>query len=127
MKPRDKHKEFSLSSKAGFVALFLLAIFFGNLKYNQYKTKKAIEREKQNLISQANSLGKKNRELGESLNYLNSKNFKEKIAREQLNLKKEGESVYSFTESKTLQGNSLASDINTKTNYEKWLEYFFNN
>lgn len=115
----------SLKSYGGIIALTITAIFFGNLKYKQYKIEKTIEKEKLKLIQAAENYNKKNRELEESLNYFNSQNFREKTAREQLNLKKEGEQVFAFSEPKKIQNQNTQTQ-NNKPNYEKWLEYFFN-
>lgn len=82
--------------------------------------------EKEKLAQQMRSLQQKNQELSQSLSYLNSTSFKERVARQQLGLKKEGETVYNFTASggKTLEE---PSEQNERGNFEKWVEYFFGN
>ena len=113
-----------LSSKIAIFGLLILLVFLGNLKYKQWKNQLEIEKQKQNLQSEADALEKKNNELNQSLQYLNSPSFKERVAREQLNLKKDGETVYSFGDAATSSGLSLQTDGKTH-NAQKWWNYFF--
>ena len=113
-----------LYSKYSLIFLVVLLAFMANLEFKQYRDQKAIEAQKASLQEQADSLSKKNRELNESLAYLNSTDFKERVARQQMNLKKEGEVVYGFTEAdgSALQaGQQKAAD----SNFVKWWKYFF--
>ncbi|HVY68202.1 MAG TPA: septum formation initiator family protein, partial [Patescibacteria group bacterium] len=68
---------------------------------------------------------KKNDELNQSLQYLNSPSFKERVAREQLNLKKEGETVYGFSEADSASSTALAVPTDGLSNPAKWWNYFF--
>ena len=116
-----------LSSKLTIVLLTILLGFFTNMKFQQWNTQKAINKEKQNLSNQAAALEQKNNELSQSLSYLNSSDFKERVARQQLGLKKEGEKVFDFSEAPVPSGNSLAANsANGKSNYQKWWNYFTN-
>ena len=85
-----------------------------------------MEKEKQKLAQQAQGLEQKNKELSDSLLYLNSSGFKERVARQQLNLKKQGEVVYNFGQN-TGGVNTQETDqgVNKSGNFQKWLEYFF--
>ena len=113
----------ALSSKIAILALLILAGFFGNLKFKQWQSQKQIEQEKQKLQSQAEALQKKNDELNLSLSYLNSPDFKERVARQQLNLKKQGETVYTFGD---LPGNAGLDEAEQKNgNAKKWRDHFF--
>ena len=113
-----------ISSGLAIAALLLLALFLGNLKYQQYRDQRQIEQQKQNLQQQADALQKKNNQLTQSLEYLNSTDFKESVARQQLDLKKEGEQVYSFSNA----AETAASGAEAKgSNFKKWWSYFFNN
>jgi cell division protein FtsB len=118
----------NLTSKLTLGLLALLLIFLGRLKYQQYKNQQAIDREKQRLEQQISSLGKKNQDLSDSLSYLGSADFKERVARQQLNLKKDGEVVFGFSDNAAqAQSGALDSGQNAGPNYEKWIEYFFGN
>ena len=100
--------------------------FLGQLKFKQWQNQNRIETEKLNLLQQADELEKKNQELTKSLEYLNSPDFKEKVAREQLALKREGEVVYSFSAKPETQ--TILTDSRIKQgNLEKWWDYFFKN
>jgi cell division protein FtsB len=118
-----------LSTKITLVALGLLLIFFANVKYKQYKNQKNIENEKQLIMEQIDSKERKNKELSDSLNLLSGPDHKERVARQQFNLKKDGELVYNFTEKPA----TSAQTINTteqglpQGNPQKWWNYFFNN
>ncbi len=113
-----------LNSKYFLVLLVILFGFLANLEFKQFRDQKAIEAQKADLQQQADSLLKKNRELNESLSYLNSPEFKERVARQQMNLKKEGEVVYGFTEAggNVPQGSQPQSK---ESNFVKWWKYFF--
>ncbi len=116
----------TLSSKIALIALALLMIFLGNLKYKQWKSQRQIEAEKLSLQDQADRLQKKNDELNQSLQYLNSTGFKERVARDQLGLKKEGEQVYSFSDAPQVAG-ATTDKQNAPGNVQKWWDYFFTN
>ena len=113
----------TLSSKITLIFLALLLIFLAESKYRQWRSQKSIEAEKQNLQQQADALDKKNQELSQSLQYLNSASFRENIARQQLGLKKQGEQVYSFNDAPATDQTSASSRQN---NPKKWWDYFFN-
>ncbi len=117
-----------LSNKAVLVFLILLIIFLGRMKYRQYLETKKIEAEKSLLEGQAQTLEKKNQELNDSLKYLSSLSSKERVARQQLNLKKPGEIVYGFTENNNPGQTQTTENKNIKTrNLKKWWQYFMDN
>jgi len=112
----------ALSSKLAITGLFLLLIFLGDLKFKQWLNARQIEKQRQSLQQQADELQKKNDELNQSLQYLNSSSFKERVARQQLDLKKQGEQVYSFSDAPQVLG---ASTQPQESNFKKWWDYFF--
>ncbi len=115
------------SSKIAVILMVGLLVFFGNLKFRQYRQQKAIEAEKNTLAQQAAALEQKNRELSESISYFNSDSFRERVARQQLNLKKDGELVYSFSDSGVSQPAVQAQTTSGKpNNARKWWDYFLN-
>jgi cell division protein FtsB len=113
----------ALTTKVAVFGLLALLLFLGDLKYKQWQSQKEIEKQKQNLLAQADQLQKKNDELNQSLEYLNSESFKERVARQQLNLKKQGETTYSFGDAPA-PGGSNSSQPRVK-NAQKWWNYFF--
>ncbi len=114
----------TISSRLAIATLIILLIFLVDLKYKQWKNQQEIEKQKQNLLAQADTLQKKNNELNQSLQYLNSPSFKERVAREQLNLKKDGEIVYSFGDAPDQAPQNTPPEIKT-SNVQKWWDYFF--
>lgn len=116
----------TLSSKISLILLFALMLFLGNLKFKQVQGQKEIERQKSSLQKQADSLQKQNDELNQSLQYLNSPDSKEKVARQQLNYKKQGEIVFGFADTNISQ-TAPAQDTKNTGNFKKWWNYFFEN
>ena len=115
-----------ISTKFFLVLLVLFLVFLGNLRFQQWKAQQAIEKEKQALSQQADALQKKNNELNQSLSYLNTTDFKERIARQQLNLKKDGEVVYTFTDPQASTSTPTGS-TGGSNNFQKWINYFVGN
>lgn len=103
-----------------------LLIFLFDIKYKQWKNQRAVERQQQELTAQINLLTKKNSGLNQSMSYLNSLSFKERVAREQLNLKKAGELAYTFTQAPTPSSTPVVT-TDSKSNFEKWVDYFTQN
>lgn len=115
----------ALSSKIAICGLLLLLVFLADLKYKQYKAQSAIQQQKQSLQDQADALQKKNDDLNQSLQYLNSSGFKERVARQDLGLKKAGETVYSFGNGQTGTSSESGLAQNKPSNFQKWWGYFF--
>lgn len=115
-----------LSSKTAILGLIVLAGFLGIQEFKQLSNQKKIEAQKKSLQEQADTFTKKNSDLNQSLQYLNSPDFKEKVARQQLNLKKEGETVYSFADASILE-TADAANRPKQGNFTKWWNYFFAN
>lgn len=114
-----------LSSKITLLGLVVLLAFLTNWKYKQLKNENQIEKQKQSLELQADQLQKKNSELTKSLEYLNSASFKESAARQQLDLKKQGEQVYTFSDAQVNPSRPI-QNASPSGNAKKWLGYFFN-
>ena len=114
----------TLSSKIVILGLVLLLAFLGKLKYSQWRAQQEIEKQKEVLQQQADSLQKKNNDLNQSLQYLNSPDFKERVARQDLGLKKEGEQVYSFGDPVPASDTPMAK-AGGNNNPSKWWNYFF--
>ncbi len=106
--------------------LIASTIVFGKMHYNQWQKKRQIASEIKALTGQQQSLQQKNQELAESLAYLSSGNYKERIARQQLNLKKDGEVVYNFNEPQVAGASTEAPPkIGAGTRVKEWWLYFF--
>ncbi len=116
----------ALSSKITIVGLLILLAFLSDWKYKQWSSEKLIQKQKQDLQQQADALQKKNNELSQSLQDFNSLSFKESVARRQLNLKKQGEQVYTFMDA-AAAGQMQNQNSQGRGNAKKWLDYFFAN
>ena len=114
-----------LSQKIVVLGLAVLVAFFGYIRYQQYRQRQSIDAEKASLQTQIDGLEKKNQEMEASIKYLSSLSSKEKVAREQLNLKKQGEVVYGFTEMDApANGQTGLAAGEQASNPVKWWRYF---
>lgn len=116
---------FTFSSKLSLIMLLGIAIFLANLRYQQYKTQQAIDKEKQALKERIESLNKKNEDLSGSLAYFSSQDFQQLAARQQLNLKREGEVVFGFADQPAQSAGAEGEHNEKIPNYQKWIKYFF--
>ncbi len=110
-----------------FLSLIIVAFVAGiGLEYKQYSDRKAIDKEIAELQAEESKLLENNQRLEQSINFLSSPEYQEKLARMQLNLKKEGEIVVNFPSDNQVVSNntSLAPG---KSNLIKWWEFIFIN
>ncbi len=106
------------------VVIVLLLIAFG-LELQQWRGRQAINNEISHLVAEQQSLEKKNVDLEQSLQYFSSDSYKEKLAREQLGLKKDGEIVVNFP--KTNEPAATVQLLSPESNPKKWWQYFLKN
>lgn len=118
-----------LTSWTAIALLALVFIFMLVTEFNDWRKKHSVDTEIAQLTQQSQVLEQKNQEISNSLNFLGSSNFRETIAREQLNLKKDGELVYDLPDS-VQNPNSLSANLKANEgqdgNPQKWYAYFFN-
>lgn len=109
-----------------FIILGLVVLIFLTVaEFRQWQNRRSIQREIDSIQKQASDLGQKNQQLSDSLSYLNTSDYKEKIARQQLNLKKQGEIVVNFPQNLNFSTDANKDNSN-KSNAYKWWSYFFN-
>jgi cell division protein FtsB len=115
-----------LKSKA--VTVLLLAIFgtVGFVTVELYIQKKQVDSEVRRLQSQAQTLTHDNQQLSELIKYLDTPEYKEREAREKLNLKKAGEEVVVLPSESELNAQVAGSATDSRSNPSKWFSYFFN-
>jgi cell division protein FtsB len=83
-----------------------------------------VDRQIANLEERAEEINRKNLELSELVKYLNTPEYKEREARERLNLKKEGEIVLAVPDQLKESDSQSAAPLEP-SNPEKWFNYFF--
>ena len=113
--------------------LICLLLFMVGIEYNQYRAKEKVDAEISSLESEAANTQQKNQDLQTFIGYLKTDDYAQKAAREQLNLKKDGESVYAFSsptaDAPTATQTTAApqsSTVSISDNLKKWWTYFFN-
>jgi cell division protein FtsB len=110
---------------SGFILLLLI------VQVRQYRTRRQVEKEIGQLSTQADQIQKNNQDLQNMIAYLKTDSYKEKTAREQLSLRKEGETVYSFSAAEAQAAiEEKAAEIakqqaKQSSNPSKWWNYFF--
>ncbi len=113
-----------LKTKIGTVVLSLALVGVGFLTLNSLLAKYRIDKQIRQLQARADQVQGQNQSLSDLVNYLNTDQYKEKVAREQLNLKKDGEYVVALPQNQQEQV-AAASTETQKSNTEKWFNYFF--
>lgn len=108
--------------------LIALIAFLGTagLEYKQWRTRNSIDKEILALKAEEQNLFQANQELENSINFLSTPEYQDKLARLQLNLKKEGEIVVNFPPQIAKQSTGPEND-SSKNNPTKWWEYIFLN
>lgn len=96
------------------------------LEYGQWQERRQVDKEIKLLQEQETQLKEGNRQLEQSINFLSTPEYQEKLARLQLNLKKEGEVVVEFSKTANKEGNKTQGEQKT-SNPVKWWNYIFIN
>ncbi len=121
----QKSKRVPLVGNKVFIAVLLAsAAVLVSLQLAQWKKRAAIEKEVASLQQEARELEQRNSEISDSLAFLGTTSATERIARQQLNMKKEGEIVVNFGEPNETQGVPV-TQIEKISNKQLWLDYFF--
>ncbi len=106
----------------GGISILLIAVFA--LELQQWRSRQAINTEINHLIAEQKTLEQKNLDLEQSLQYFGSDSYKERLAREQLGLQKEGEIVVNFPKLAIESANTEPSPVEPH-NAQKWWNYLF--
>lgn len=107
------------------VALIAFLVTAG-LEYKQWTARKTIDNEIKALQEEERRLNEANNELQNSITFLSSPEYQEKLARMQLNLKREGEIVVNLpTEGQ--QQNTETNNLQADSNIINWWNYIFVN
>jgi cell division protein FtsB len=108
--------------------LALLTLLLLRQEWQQWQKRSAVDREIQTLQNQQAQLEDKNNTLEQSLSYLQTVNYKERLARQQLNMQKQGEIIISFPENIEGEVSPQAGTVaGGPSNAAKWWDHFFPN
>ncbi len=108
----------------GAVVIVLLGVFA--LELQQWQQRRKIDSEISQLMAEQADLDQRNKALQESLVYFSSDNYQEKLAREQLGLKKDGEIVINFPSGGVISHPDELEPVQ-QSNPQKWWQYIFKN
>ncbi len=111
-------------SKLFLVMIVIVLIGVFTLELQQWQQRRKINAEISHLEEERASLEARNNALQQSLQYFASNNYQEKLAREQLGLKKEGEIVINFPPN-GISGSQVEEPAQPLSNPQKWWEYIF--
>jgi len=110
-----------------FLGILLIALIFaGAIEYKQYSERKSIDNEIAELEAEERRLTEANNQLQQSIGFLSSPEYQEKLARLQLNLKKPDEIVVNFPKEPEGQQTEVVQ-VDSRSNLFKWWEYIFIN
>lgn len=125
-----------MKKKFSFVIIFFLAgialaVFISSSAVKQAYRSRKIEKEVENLKSEAAKIQNENNLLSQKIAYLQTPEFQEKIAKEKLNLQKPDESVVVVKQ--RIGQEPQVSDVQDQmvaveqdiSNYKKWWNIFF--
>jgi cell division protein FtsB len=124
-----KQKNIFLKTLAGKVlvlALICSAAFLSYAKFRQWEEHRDLQKQLALLREEEKNVRTQNADLEKSLDLLSSDAAGERIARMQLNLKKEGEQAVVFLDPGEAKP-AVAGVSTTKSNLRLWWEYFFLN
>jgi cell division protein FtsB len=120
------------------LSLLVLIAFVSYAIFEESYEKKQVSDEIEKLRAEAERIEKDNSQIREKIAYLESREFREKEARDKLNLQGEGEKLVvvkpslsqeTFTQegdpSSGNEDDQVLSSQSKKENYKKWWDYFF--
>jgi len=119
-----------------FIAVLGAIVFFSMPALKEIRRSRAIENEIESLREEADKISADNGFLREQVDYLKSDHYKERLAKDKLNLRNPGEQVVIVQPSvrkddveensgKEIENENDSAERNT-SNFQKWWSYFFN-
>jgi cell division protein FtsB len=110
-----------------FATLLLLAGLglVGFMTVKIFLQKMQVDKQIAKLQARADDIKGQNEQLSDLVNYLNTPQYQEKAAREQLNLQKPGEHVVALPQTSDATVASAVTSEPSASNTQKWYDYFF--
>lgn len=112
-----------ISNRFAVVLLLGSLVLLSISQYHQWKSRQKIQHQIDSLKTEAKAVEEKNGQLEDSLKYLSSTSATERLARQQMNLKKPGEIAVVFMPSKDT--GVTAAETKKQSNIRAWWNYFF--
>ncbi len=109
---------------------FVVVLLLGSLailslsQYQKWEAQKKIQKQIDALKAESQEIGEKNAQLESSLQYLASAAATERLARQQLNMKKDGEVAVVFLAGTKETAEQVAESKQIPV-WKQWWEYFF--
>lgn len=116
-----------LGSKFGTVCLIMALTAMLFVMARALSQKYHIDKQISQLRARADQIRGQNQDLSDLVNYLQTDQYKEKAARQQLNLKKDGEMVVALPQTDEGEVSSAVVTAKQQSNAQKWYDYFFLN
>jgi cell division protein FtsL len=113
-------------SKIFLIVIGVILLFTIVIEFRQWQTRRQVDQEIASLQAEEQKLKQNNQQLEQSINFLSTPEYQEKLARLQLNLKKEGEVVVEFPQNQP-QSNDVVTKSKPKSNLYNWWQYIFIN
>lgn len=123
-----------------FIGVLVLVALLFIPSFNEYNRNQEINKEIEKLSKQAEQLKENNAQLSEKIEYFKTEAYKERIAKERLNMQKQDEQIVSVKQSVSAivddieDSGDKEEDLKIKmenkskeANYKKWFSYFFGN
>lgn len=111
-----------------FVVVLLVGslVVLGWSQYHKWQERKKVEKQIEALKAEAAHVDEKNKQLEESLKYLSTNAATERLARQQLNLKREGEiAVVFMANTRPGSGDTPTAASAAVPNWKLWWDHFF--
>jgi cell division protein FtsB len=104
------------------VAVLIFVLF---ITVRVFVQKREVDKQIQKLVAETEKVKRTDEQLSGLIKYLNTPEYQEKAAREQLNLKKAGEYVVVLP-SNADSADNAQTNADSRSNARKWFDYFFN-
>lgn len=124
-KKQKRHSFSSWALQAGLILIILLSLLLIIANIRMYQRKRELRVQLESLKNKVAEMKEKNNNLQEGISNTNNPGYIEKIAREELDLQKPGESVVSFVEAEVTTSTSTQDSQNALVRWLGWLGGLF--
>ena len=119
-----QHKAKSLiNNKTFFIVMLVFTLILSGYEFSAWQKRRNVEKEIAEITLQAKKYEDTNKELSQSLSFLQTTASRERVARQQLNMKKDGEIVVNFGDAQ-IGLETAVEHRQVTSNPQKWWDYF---